>query len=660
MIKNIFTLTLIFIVQWVSIDAQELVFNRPSWWFGAVGAGNLNFYQGSTQQLTSRFSTPVPFTKGFGAGPYLAVTIEHYRPNTMLGFMLQGGYDNRMASFDPITTEQGHPTDLSTWLHYVTIEPSLRFAPFRSNFYLYGGPRFAFNTGRSFTYKQGISPAFPNDALQPDLKGDFSNIQKTIVSMQVGAGYDLFASARNQRTQYIISPFVAFHPTFGQAPRSTESWDVSTLRAGVALKIGCSKPGNIRSSFGVLTPPVVDKIPDVQFTVLVPKNLPVIRRVREIFPLRNYIFFDIGSTEIPSRYKFLRRGEVKNFKEDQLDVRSPKTLSGRSDREMEVYYNVLNILGDRMQKSPSTTIKLVGSSELGPQDGRLLSLSVQKYLNEIFDIEVSRMVVEGRAKPKIPSEQTGATRELELLRAGDRRVSIESTSPILLMEFQSGPNTALKPVIIEVTQEAPLESYITVQAIGARAAFSSWYLEIEDKQGNIKKMGPFTNDRTRIPGKLILGTLSEGTYTMTMIGQMPNGRTMRKATEIHMTLWTPPENEQGTRYNILYEFNDAKAIKLYENYLREIVAPSIPKDAMVIVHGYTDIIGDATYNQTLSEARANDVKSILESSLAKVGRSDVKFEVFGLGEDEGLVPFDNTYPEGRFYNRTVLIDIFPR
>jgi hypothetical protein len=36
------------------------------------------------------------------------------------------------------------PADLSTE-SYITVEPSLRFALFKSNFYLYGGPRLAFN-----------------------------------------------------------------------------------------------------------------------------------------------------------------------------------------------------------------------------------------------------------------------------------------------------------------------------------------------------------------------------------------------------------------------------------------------------------------------------------------------------------------------------------
>jgi outer membrane protein OmpA-like peptidoglycan-associated protein len=126
-----------------------------------------------------------------------------------------------------------------------------------------------------------------------------------------------------------------------------------------------------------------------------------------------------------------------------------------------------------------------------------------------------------------------------------------------------------------------------------------------------------------------------------------------------MVLWTPSESEQGMRFSVIYEFNDSNSIAIYNRYLTDIVAPQIPKGGTVYIHGYTDIIGDEGNNQKLSLARANDVKNILEKSLSKAGRNDVKFEVYGFGEDEYLSPFNNRLPEERFYNRTVIIDIIP-
>jgi outer membrane protein OmpA-like peptidoglycan-associated protein len=71
---------------------------------------------------------------------------------------------------------------------------------------------------------------------------------------------------------------------------------------------------------------------------------------------------------------------------------------------------------------------------------------------------------------------------------------------------------------------------------------------------------------------------------------------------------------------------------IYEKYLTDVITPKIPVGATVIIHGHTDAIGEETYNQNLSLARANDVKNIIENSLSKAGRNDVKFELNGFGE----------------------------
>lgn len=44
--------------------------------------------------------------------------------------------------------------------------------------------------------------------------------------------------------------------------------------------------------------------------------------------------------------------------------------------------------------------------------------------------------------------------------------------------------------------------------------------------------------------------------------------------------------------------------------------------------------------------------------MQQLGRTDVKFEMTGFGEDSNYAPFKNEFPEERFYNRTVIIDIF--
>ena len=659
-IKSVLLGTLILTGMLAPLKAQETLFTRPSWFFGAAAGANFNFYRGSTQQLTADFKVPTTFHNGNGVGLYVAPLVEFHRPMSVLGVMLQVGYDNRKGSFNQIITPCNCPADLSTNLSYVTVEPSLRLSPFKNDFYFYGGPRLAFNMNKAFTYQLWPNRALTGQVVEPEVKGDFSETKSTLISMQIGAGYDIQLSSQKHHTQYVLSPFVSYQPYYGQNPRSVETWNVNTLRVGAALKFGRGR--KIPVPVEVVAPikaEIVVADPEVQFTVNAPKNIPVERRVREIFPLRNYIFFNLESTEIPDRYVMLRKDQVQDFREDQLQSFKPINLSGRSERQMIVYYNVLNILGDRLMKNPTITITLVGSSEKGPKDGREMAESVKLYLVNIYGIDPLRISIEGRDKPKIPSVQPGGQNELTLLREGDHRVSVESSSPALLMEFQSGPDAPLRPVEIMSVQQAPLDSYISFNVVGSTDAFSSWSLEIKDNQGVIQSFGPYTQDMESIPGKAILGTRPEGDYTVTMIGTTKSGRTVRKETPVHMVLWTPPTNEEGMRFSIIYEFNNAKAISIYEKYLTEIVTPKIPRGATIIIHGHTDIIGEEAYNLKLSLARANDVRTILESALSKAGRSDVKFEVYGFGEDQNLSPFENKFPEERFYNRTVIIDIIP-
>ena len=321
--------------------------------------------------------------------------------------------------------------------------------------------------------------------------------------------------------------------------------------------------------------------------------------------------------------------------------------------------NILNILGKRMDQNPASTITLVGSSENGPAEGKLMAASVQTYLVDVFSINATRIAIEGRNKPKVSEEERGNKSELKLLREGDRRVSVESNSPVLLMEYQNGPSAPLKPVQISGAQDAPISSYVTFKVDREDEAFRTWKMEVTDKNGTVQNFGPYTEEEVSIPGKTILGTKPEGDYQMKMIGTSSAGEVVTKESNVHIVAWTPAKIEEGMRFSIIYEFDDATAIQMYNKYLSEVVAPKIPANAKVIIHGHTDVIGEQVYNQALSLKRAKDVQTTLKNSVSKLGTAGVLFEVDGLGENENSAPFGNKLPEQRAYNRTVIIDIIP-
>lgn len=660
-IKSIILCAFILIGILTPIQAQDSIqYTKPSWYFGVAAGGNINFYQGSTRVLNEVITTINTFHNGSGVGLFAAPLIEYRPADSRWGIILQAGYDSRQGKFDEkIANSCNCPEDLNTDLSYITVEPSLRFAPFKSNLYLYAGPRLAFNYSKSFQYQLEVNPDIPNQ-LSTVVRYNFSDIRTPFISMQIGAGYDIPLTSPRHRTQLVLSPFVSFQPYFGQKPRSIETWNITTVRVGAALKIGRGDKIVLPVKKEVFVPTVVVVEPEVTFTVNSPNNIVTQRRVREIFPLRNYVFFDLSSTEIPNRYVLLKKDQVQNFKEDDLEMSVPADFSGRSGRQMKVYYNVLNILADRMLKHPETSIRLTGNSLQGEEEGMTMAMNVKGYLVSVWGIDPSRIKTEGRIKPRIPSEQPGGTKELDLLRECDRRVSIWTESPELIMEFQSGPDAPLRPVAINVVQEAPLDSYLSFNVEGADTAFNSWSMEIRDDAGTVQYFGPYTQEKVSIPGKTILGTRLEGDYKVKMIGNTKTNKVIVKEATVHMVLWVASKDVEGTRFSILYEFNNSIAITQYHKYLTEFINPKIPIGGTVIIHGHTDIIGDEAYNLKLSISRANDARDIMEEGLKKAGRNDVKFEVYGFGEDQKEAPFDNKYPEERFYNRTVIIDIVPK
>ena len=134
---------------------------------------------------------------------------------------------------------------------------------------------------------------------------------------------------------------------------------------------------------------------------------------------------------------------------------------------MAVYHQILNIMGDRMRNNPSSSIALTGSSDNNPKEGKLMAENIKQYLVGRYGIDPSRISVEGKDKPAIPSEQPGATKELALLREGDRRVDITTNSPELMLQVGGSPTSFLKPVQIKAVQADPMDSHVVLDATGA-------------------------------------------------------------------------------------------------------------------------------------------------------------------------------------------------
>lgn len=629
--------------------SQTLIRTAPKWWFGISGAAQQNYYRGTSQILNGDLTVPTAFHQGKGTRAYASILTE-YRPNSYFGMMLNVAFDDRGGKFDEVMAPCNCPANLSTNLSYAVIEPSLKVTPFKNSFYVFAGPTFGININKKFKYSQKN---------QPDLQQDFSKVNTNLLAAQFGLGFDIPVSAKASEAQMTLSPFASFQTDIFQAPRSIESWSVYTVRAGIALKLGSVKGKAKEGKRKIGLAPAVATEKEVQFSVRAPKVVPLNRQVKETFPLRNSIFFDKGTTEIPTRYALLNKAQATGFKEADLQQNQPNNLySGRSARQLEVYYNILNIIGDRMRSNAQSSIVLVGSSDNDSFEGRELAEHVKDYLVNNYNVAPDRIQTKGRDKPMIPSEQPSSVNQLDLLHEGDRRVDIESVSPALLMQVGGVISSYLKPIQILNVQQDPLDSHVIFTVDGATELLSSWSLALTDEEGIIQHYGTFTGDQASIPGNEILKNKKQGNYTIIMTGSTKTGKYVEKSSSVSLTkLENPPQ--VGLRYSILFDFDKAKTIASYKNFLTDVVAPLIPEKGTVIIHGHTDMIGEENHNLNLSRERAFGVLEIIKQALPKTIRKGVKFETYGFGEDLNMAPFENKKPEERFYNRTVIIDIIP-
>ena len=624
--------------------AQEGVRPQPKVWLGFSGAANLNSYTGTTQMLNPNVYAQSAFHNGFGVGHYVSFFAE-YRPTPVLGFMLNLGYDSRQGKFNQVMAPCNCPADLYSKISYFSIDPSIRIAPFASNFYVFFGAGYSYNLGFKFIYEQD---------LQPTVHSEFSNIRQNSWSTHVGIGYEIPLASVNSLTQVNLSPFVMFKPYFGQNPRDIESWDISTLRVGMAIKFGKTKAvAKAQEAPVYYYPPVAPVAPvaekEAKFSVQVPVVIPTERVVKETFPLRNYVFFEEGSTEIPSRYVKLNKADALKFKIAQFQEPEPKDISHRSKRQLTAYNNILNILGNRMRDNKNLDVTLIGASAgNGSALGLSYAESVKKYLVNVFDISPLRIKTEGRNQPINPSEQPGGTKFLALLREGDRRVDIVSKSGDLLAPLQ-----------ITAVQQDPLDSRIYfITEDGSKSPIKSWNLEVSDESGIVQHYGPFTKNKESVSGNAILKDRKSGSFKAVMVGKAEDGSVIRKESTFKLSRSEAPA-EGGYRFSILFDFDQPKTVASYDKFLTDVVAPLVKNNGTVIIHGHTDIIGDDEYNVNLSEQRAQDVKRILEQALKNLGTTGVKFEAYGFGSDKHYAPFENKLPEERFYNRTVIIDVIP-
>lgn len=362
-------------------------------------------------------------------------------------------------------------------------------------------------------------------------------------------------------------------------------------------------------------------------------------RSRQVRPILPYVFFEHNSADISRRYVLFDNISVKLFS-------LAESLKGKGI--MGTYYNMLNIIGERLNTYPEATITLTGCNSNTDEEKGNLNLSEERakvvadYLVNIWKIDQSRITIVKRALPLIESNPTNEDGIAE-----NRRVEIASN------DFR-----IVEPIFIEDTLRKvypPILKFTTTNK-----------LTFEEKKWSIDAM---SNDRflESYAGKEPLDVsrywnINQDQEALALIEN--NVQYIAKAenkdedkfasSKIHslpIKLTSLADKERMRTFDtlvnvynlILFDF-DQPQLNSNNKKIADFINTETPDNAIVLVTGYTDRIGEDDYNMNLSIQRA-------KFAAAAITAKEKKYH--GVGETELL--YDNDLPEGRFYCRTVQI-----
>jgi len=351
----------------------------------------------------------------------------------------------------------------------------------------------------------------------------------------------------------------------------------------------------------------------------------------KLFPLLTYIFFDEGSGEIPSRYIRRSSSDATTFNEGML----------RDENTLGIYYNLLDIIGLRMQRVPDAKITVTGTQPDAPGGDKLPLASeragtVKEYLVSRWKIDPSRIAIATRVEPATrsnPDTRDGA--------AENRRVEITSDSyPII------------EPLLLADTAVVNVASKVILSPrASSDAGIDNWSINVNGgkKHDAIFGGSGIPPAHLELPHDFITNATDTRPTHLGMLLTVRDRAGEERSDSMSMSVrWINKLREHrygaGTYSLILFDFNSSE-LRDEHRRIVDLVNARIEPGAHASVYGYTDILGSDELNKTLSEQRAQAVAKSIAAELD---------EIAGRGETTLL--YDNSLPEGRFYSRSVTIE----
>lgn len=519
---------------------------------------------------------------------------------------------------------------------------------------------------------------------------EISNVTSPALFLLAGVGYNLVLSGNNA---LVLTPEVSFVKGLGNVTSDAE-WSISALRVGARLQVALNpaKPAlpvqfqridnidttvitiapdaNERTAVGmervvidttvgsdvvVITEQVyrTDTVytsltPDLKATVAVRalsaegKESDVFainvstQFVTEALPILPVVFFDAQAISLSFRYH-----QITSPSEFNSNTISPRTTA--------VHRDILNIIGERMQKKTNATITLKGTADPTTEgaDCRLArqrAESVKHYLTQIWKIESERILIaeSGNCAP------TRVTRQAtEQGYSENRRVEIETNDleilePVAKRKFNE-PRTVNPPRLLFVSRATP-EKYITDYTLTTVSG------------GEVL----FSQRNTGVPGR------SQQELTIETANKLMNGKSLEvalhvrgiKGSTVQATTRISVKNdtlaEELERLTLtLFEVSSDEVLPIAKEQIKQFVK-NVPANATVIVRGFADKIGNAEFNRKLSQKRADAVCETIRGLMTKkinLQCDEIRSDTFPPGIDSDVTP------EERFLSRTVQIEV---
>lgn len=496
------------------------------------------------------------------------------------------------------------------------------------------------------TYEQGEEILSPEGVLYPETNtvtrevaaGDLSD-PEALLAISGGIGYELPLATRLH-----IAPEISYYHPFSDVVLNRD-WRITSIQAGAAL----------RWTFGPikrLEPPVPPAVavtplppppspdpprPHASITIASPETLSIVRTVvTETFPILPYIFFDSGSSRLPARYRTISPDMTEAFDEESISWES-----------LEAYHDLLNVLGKRMVEDRSINITLTGTTDGSERGGtelaRARSEMIRDYLAQVWRIDADRITLRTTEHPRYPSSE-----EYPEGREENRRVEITSSD-----------GRGLEPIIHRRFNEysySPDEIRLNLGS-SSTVPIASWTVDLVADGEEVHSIGgegpPPSSLRIGIDqvraGRIAEG-LGDGGDLAVQMSVRSGGESSEPERGLIPTSVDVNPFEISRLSLIVFDFDRSEIVGTNRSMVVDFVADALSEESTLTIVGSTDRLGDPAHNRTLSNERAESVRSII---ISENPEADIR-QVEGIG---AKLRYDNDLPEGRYYCRTVTVEV---